>query len=66
MLKLSEIVAIVELLQFGEGVPCQYAAIRCGVVCVVSTVLTVPVPLMYCVPGWMHGGGVCDVFVAAR
>jgi hypothetical protein len=58
--------ARVELSQSGDGVPCQKIGTRCGVVCVVSAVSIVPVPLTYCVPGGTHGGGLSDELTVAR
>ncbi len=66
MMKLSLTEAIVELLQSGEGVPCQKSGMRCGVVCVASTVLIEPVPLIDCPPGAMHGGGLSEALTVAR
>ncbi len=60
------IVAVVELLQLGEGVPRQKNGTRCGVVCDVSTVLIVPDPLIDCGPGVTHGGGVAEELMTAR
>jgi hypothetical protein len=57
----SAIVAIVLLLQPGEGVPCQNCGIRCGSATPGSAESIVPVPLIICGPGVEHGGGVCDV-----
>jgi hypothetical protein len=62
----SVIEARVTLSHAGEGVPRQKSGMRCGVVCVVSKVSIVPVPLIDCGPGVTQGGGVCEKFTVAR
>jgi hypothetical protein len=62
----SPIEAYVLSLQSGEGVPRQKNGMRCGEVCVVSTVLIAPLPLIDCGPGSTHGGGVVATLMTAR